>query len=92
MAPWGEILNSPFFITLSWTHLHCYLLHERTGSFTLVVSKHFSRYDSMPGGRDSEMRDECKPALLGKGMDYRKIGMGLLGAELRASTEDGEKG
>ena len=93
MAPWEEILNSPFFITLSWTHLHCYLLHERAGSFTSFISKHFSRHDSMPGSRDSEMRDECEPALLGKGMEYWKIGMGPAGSwAKRASTEDGEKG
>lgn len=48
-----EILNSPFFITLSLTHLHCYLLHVRTGSFTSFIFKHVSRYDEMPGGRDS---------------------------------------
>lgn len=70
-----EILNSPFFITLSSTQLHCYLLHVKTGSFTSFIFKHVSGYDAMPGGRDSG----CETNEW-EGREYRVLDMGSAGS------------
>ena len=62
MSTYDEILNSLFFIILSWTHLHYCNIREVSHLFHFI-SKCDPRYNWMPRGRDSEVWDEHKIAL-----------------------------
>ena len=54
MSTYDEILNSLFFIILSWTHLHYCNIREVSHLFHFI-SKCHPRYKWMPRGRDSEV-------------------------------------
>lgn len=68
MSTYDEILNSLFFITLSWLTYTITCNIREVGHLFHFISKCYPRFSWMPRGRDSEVWDEHKIALPEKGV------------------------